>query len=214
MPRVIEKTVFQCNELSDKAKGRARDWFREGNLDYDWWDSVYADAETIANIIGIEFNQKPVKLMNNSTRYDPTIWFSGFSSQGDGACFEGRYAYAKGGAKAIRAHAPMDMELHRIADALQAIQRRHFYRVEARMEHNGRYYHSGCMTVDVSITDAPGYADEPSCADEIRRLMRDFADWIYHQLEAEHDYRQSDETVDADITSNEYEFDENGRRAC
>ena len=92
--------------------------------------SVYEDAAQCGKILGIDLNTKPVKLMGGGTRYDPCIWFSGFASQGDGACFDGTYAYAKGAVKAIRAHAPEDKELHRIADELQAIQRRYFYRIE------------------------------------------------------------------------------------
>ena len=44
-----EKTVliYQFDELSAKAKEKARDWFREGALDYEWWESVYEDAERI-----------------------------------------------------------------------------------------------------------------------------------------------------------------------
>lgn len=48
---------------------------------------------------------------------------------------------------------------------------------------------------------------------ELRQLMRDFADWMYRQLEAEYEYRMSDEQVDDTITANEYEFTESGERA-
>lgn len=41
------KTLYKFDELSDKAKEKARDWYREGALDYDWWDSTYEDAERI-----------------------------------------------------------------------------------------------------------------------------------------------------------------------
>ena len=149
--------------------------------------------------------------MGGGTRYDPCIWFSGFASQGDGACFDGTYAYAKGAAKAIRAHAPEDKELHRIADELQSIQRRYFYRIEARTKHSGHYYHSGCMSVEAWNRDASAYAD---CAaeDDMRDALRSFADWIYRQLEREYDYLNSDYAVDESIIVNEYEFDVEGRR--
>jgi hypothetical protein len=210
MPRTIEKTVFKFEELSDSAKERARDWWREcENQDSDT-SCTYDDASECAKLIGIDMNTKPVKLMGGGTRYDPCIYYSGFSSQGDGACFEGSYSYAKGGSKAIHQHAPKDAELHRIADALQAIQRRYFYRIEAFMKHSGHYYHSGCMSVDVSIQDSDSW-DEPACADDIRQCMRDFADWIYAQLRADYEWRMSDEQVDESITCNEYEFDERGR---
>jgi predicted DNA-binding protein len=36
--------------------------------------------------------------------------------------------------------------------------------------------------------------------------MRDFADWIYKGLEAEYDYRLSDENIDERIGDGEYQF--------
>lgn len=206
------KTIYQFDELEDRAKERARDWYRQGALDYDWWDAVYDDASQCATILGIDLNQKPVKLMSGATRYDAAIYFSGFSSQGDGACFEATYAYAKGAAKKIRSHAPKDTELHRIADELQALQRSNFYRLTARTKHRGHYYHSGCMAVDVDDNETRQTA-WLQVEESLTQLLRDFADWIYRQLEAEHDYFMSDESVDDTIRANEYEFTEDGERA-
>ncbi len=45
--RIITTPVYEFDDLDDKAKDVARDWYREGALDYDWWDSTYEDAETI-----------------------------------------------------------------------------------------------------------------------------------------------------------------------
>ena len=47
----------------------------------------------------------------------------------------------------------------------------------------------------------------------IEDALRDFARWIYRQLDAENDYRNSDEYVDDCIVANDYEFYEGGRRA-
>jgi hypothetical protein len=193
MARKVEKTVFSFDELSDNAKDTARDWYRRDALDYGWFDAVYENAEQCGALLGISINKKK----NGS----PVIYSSGFSSQGDGACFEGSYSYRKGALTAIKTHAPFDIELHHIAKALQDIQRRHFYRLEATMAQRGHYYHSGCMTVDV----------EPDDSDEgIKQCMRDFADWTYKMLKTEHDYLMSDEQVDESIKSNEYEFSEDG----
>ena len=35
MPYTITKEAYSFAELSDRAKERARDWYRQGNLDYD-----------------------------------------------------------------------------------------------------------------------------------------------------------------------------------
>ena len=90
-----------------------------------------------------------MRLVGGGTRAKPCIFFSGFWSQGDGACFEGHYSYAAGAAAAIRAHAPLDVDLHAIADALGAMQRRNFYQLRADIRHHGRYNHEHSMTIAV-----------------------------------------------------------------
>lgn len=90
---------------------------------------VFDDFERIGKILGVRFATRIVPLYGGGTRQKPRIWFSGFWSQGDGACFEGEYEYAKAAPKHIRAYAPKDAELHRIADALQSIQRLNFYQL-------------------------------------------------------------------------------------
>ena len=211
--RVVETNVFQYDELDDRAKERAREWYSrrvfEDSCD---WEYVYEDAAEVADILGIDLRQRRVQLMGGGHRYEPSIYFSGFWSQGDGACFEGTYRYAKGATKKIRGYAPQDKELHRIADELQAVQRKHFYHLIASMNHTGHYCHSGCMSVEVEHNE-DRYRDIGDAEGDIRQLMRDFADWIYAALESEYRYQTSDEAVEEAICANEYEFDENGDRA-
>lgn len=208
---ITEKTVYSFAELNDSAKEKARDWWRECEAQ-DWHgaDSVIEDAERVAENLGIEFATRQVKLMNGTTRPESRVYWSGFHSQGDGACFEGRYSYAKGCTKKIREYAPQDARLHSIADNLQAAQKKHSYKLQASMSHRGHYYHSGCMAVDVEHAD-DSYRDIGDAEDSIRGAMRAFADWIYRQLESEYEYTMVDETVDENIECNGYEFDENGR---
>ena len=154
MPEIIETTVYRLDELSDAAKEKARAWYREGGFDYDWFESVYDDFESIAEILGLRLKTRVVRLYGGGTRQKPCIWFSGFSSQGDGACFETFYSYRKGAPCRIREYAPQDAELHRIADALQVTQRRNFYQLNAEASHRGRYYHEHCMAISVE-RDSP-----------------------------------------------------------
>jgi hypothetical protein len=84
---VICTTVYQFPELSDVAKEKARSWYRELGPHDDWWDAVYEDFERICEILGIRLKTTPVRLMGGGTRAKPCIWFSGFWSQGDGACY-------------------------------------------------------------------------------------------------------------------------------
>lgn len=221
MPRQDTKTatVYTYAELSDRAKDKARDRYREGNFDYDWWDGVYSDAIAMAALMGIEIGP----------RYGSevaAIYFSGFSNQGDGACFEGTYRYRKGALKDLKAQAPtgyMDpetgqrveleanVELHQIARTLQEIQRPYLYKLVATVKHSGHYQHSGCTRIEVTHADDP-YRDVGDAEDGITQALRDFMDWIYDRLEAEYDYLNSDAAIEEGIEANEWEFLEDGTR--
>ena len=207
MPETKTITIYKFNELSDKAKQRARDWYRNG----DTFDAecVTFDAAQCADIIGIKIDTRAQS--NPNAIYEPEVLWSGFWSQGDGACFEGSYRYKKGALAAIMSHAPKDEELHRIARELQEIQRGHFYRIRAIMTHSGHYYHSGCMNVQVFDRDDEN-RDIGDAEERIRQLMRDFADWIYSNLRKEYDWKNEDAQVDETILMNEYTFLEDGAR--
>jgi hypothetical protein len=212
MPSIIETTVYYFDELPDAGKEKARAWYCEGGLDYDWFDFVYEDFERVCDILGIRLDTVPVRIFGGGTRHKPCIWFSGFWSQGDGACFEGDYSYAKGASAAIRRYAPKDFELRRIADGLGAIQRRNFYQLGARITHRGRYHHEYSMAIAVE-RDSPGVQDRTDDADEdVREALRDVARWLYRRLEDEYEHLTSDEAVDESIRLNEYSFTEDGVR--
>lgn len=201
---VTERVLYSFEELSEASKERAREWWRAGaGCDNFFAEAVIDDAEHIAPLLGIDFMVDRVPLCGGGTRTKPRIYWSGFWSQGDGASFEAYFAYKKGSAKAIREHAPMDKELHAIADALQAAQRRVFYRANGTITTRGHYSHSG--TMHISMNDGC-----ESVEDDIEQALREFADWIYSQLEAAYEYEQSDENVDANIIANGYEFTEAG----
>lgn len=206
--------AFTFEELSGKAKEEARDWWRIYGLHDEWWDALYEDFVRVAKILGVEIDPRNQQCRNSATGRiwvdtSPAIYFSGFASQGDGACFEGYYSYGKMAHKKIREYAPKDEDLHSIADALLEIQKANGYLVTASIKHRGHYYHSGCMQVDVYQDDQ--YADAETEA-EVTRLLRRLADWMYHQLGCEYWYMTSDEQVDEAIIANDYLFSSEGSR--
>ena len=212
MPEIKETTVYRLDELSDDAKEKARAWYRQVGLDHDWFEFVYDDFERICAILGVNLKTVPVRLYGGGTRQKPCIWFSGFWSQGDGACFEGRYSHAAGATRTIRDRAPKDNELHRIADVLQAVQRRNFYQLYATVTHRDRYYHEYSMAISVE-RDSPTWQDMTADAEEtVIEALRDLARWLYRQLEREFDDLASDESVDDAITANAYTFTAAGHR--
>lgn len=191
--KTISVHLYQFDELEDKAKEVAREWFRKGYPDYDWWDTVYDDAKDIAKFFGVEIKD---------------IGFSGFWSQGDGACFTGTFRSAdliKTTEEHFKSEYPTEEWLHVLLRRLQTVK----HQEEALLEitARGHYSHSGTMDVD-----------DPDCyyvlaeALEIRSCLRSFADWIYAQLEKEYEYLCSDECVDETIRANEYWFLVDGSR--
>lgn len=192
------------DELSDEAKQHARNEYRSGDYPgYDWWDFAFDDAVRMAGILGIVIDTTPKR--------GPDIYFSGFCSQGDGASFDGRLRYAPDATKKIREETN-DEELIRIADELTTLQMttrllgHEPFKAEVDCS-RGDYCHSGCMGIelhyDEQVDELPEHLER-----DVLQLMRDFADWIYNQLEAEYDYLCSDEYVDERLQDEE--FDEDG----
>lgn len=220
MPRTKCKEVFSFDELSEAAKEKARDWYREGALDYDWWEYIYEDAATIAGFLGIDLRQKPVRLMGGGTRYDPSIYFQLSYSQGDGAAFEGHWQASKVNLKKLKEHAPQDEELARIGTVLADIAERHKdANAACSLTHRDNQKVSAELNTDRSDEEHSLKeweiinTEERAVEEEIEEALEDFATWIYGQLRAECDYRMSDEAVDEEIKVNGYEFNEDGTRA-
>ena len=186
--------IYTYEELSDEAKAKARDWYRK-NDDNEYSEFVIDDAKEVAALMGWEIDK---------------IYWSGFSYQGDGACFEGIMRYNKRCAKLVKAHTN-DEELNRIAKAWQSLQRRNFYALEASVKHRGHYYHEMCTVFDCEDTRSNyGWMQNPEAEDDIKEIARDFMRWIYRQLKTEYEYSVSDEVVAENITANGYEFTEDG----
>jgi hypothetical protein len=212
MPHIVETTVYHLNELSEAGRDKARTWYRESAFEEDWYDCIYEDFETICSILGVHLKTRPVRLFGGGTRAKSCIYFSGFSSQGDGASFEAQYAHDKDTRRKIRAHAPQDTELHAIADALQAAQRTNFYQLRADITHRGRYCHEYCMAISVERDNPVSQGMTAGAEDAVITALRDLARWLYRQLEREYDYQTSDAVVDEAIIANGYTFTETGRR--
>ena len=91
----IARTIYKFDELSEHAKETARDWWRQcENSDFDT-EFMYEDFERVAEALGVTFRRRDVPLYGGGTRSKARIFWTGFSSQGDGASFEGAYAYVK-----------------------------------------------------------------------------------------------------------------------
>ena len=206
-----EKT-YTFDELSGRAKEAARDALRynEHYLHDEWWDSVYEDAGRVAVILGIDLMRTVRRRDGAGTYEEHAIHFSGFCSQGGGACFKGSYRFNPKAVDEMKAYCS-DEPLIGIATELLVMQLARKLRglepFSATISSSGRYSHSGSMEVEIYFEE-----DDEDPIDEIEaellQLMRNFADWIYSSLEKEHDYLMSDECVDMQLE--DQTFDEDG----
>ena len=188
--------IYTYEELSDDAKEKARDWYRSIDDANFWAEFVIDNAKEVAALMGWEIDK---------------IYWSGFSCQGDGACFTGMMRYKKGCAKFVKAYTN-DEELNRIAKAWQDLQRRNFYALRASVKHRGHYSHEMCTEFECEDTRSNyGWMQNPEAEDDIKEIARDFMRWIYKRLESEYEYSVSDEAVEENIIANEYEFTEDGK---
>jgi hypothetical protein len=200
---ILTKTVkaYKFRELSDSAKQRVLEKFYDINVDSDFWYKCdFEDIKEIGKIIGISIED---------------IYFSGFSSQGDGACFEGTYEYKKNSLKAIKDYAPQDTTLHEIAKNLYEIQKINFYTIGAKVTHNGLYSHENCTEIDVYTRDRDGYFNDyltitTKTDTEIKEYLRDFMRWIYKCLNEDYDFLTEEKQIIDTIEANDYDFDEKG----
>jgi hypothetical protein len=223
MPTTKTVVLYTFDELSDDAKERARDWYRRACADdNDYAKSVYEDAADVAELMGLDIRQRRGTNGRGETTWRPSIHYSGFWSQGSGACFDGSWradlCLAQKGA--VAANCPRDIELQRIAGEFERIAAA-YPSACFSVKHRGHYYHSGCTEFDVDLVtddeldaepDALRAAAQSTAVNELKRAARDFMDWIYKQLESGHEYQNAAEQVDESILCNGYTFLENGER--
>lgn len=206
MPGTIEKTVtlFTFDELEGRAKDRARETLqRFATEDSFWHEGVTDDAKECAKLAGFDIDR---------------VMFTGFWSQGDGACFEGAWD-----ADSVDMDTPADdlPEPYRAAilEARQLSGRiPEGWRVWARSKHRGRYYHERSMEVCTEWTWHGPEECEPDefpfdIEEELDALFSSFASAIYAALEREYDWRTDDEQLSEDAAANGYEFTEEGELA-
>lgn len=194
MPKTTICTdVFTFDMLSDKAKEKARDWWREGGLDYEWWNFATTEWEQTT---------LPEQGFPNAE-----ISFSGFWSQGDGASFTSGFDFAKYCESHGVTIRPM---IQRLIDNGMIVISGEF----SRSSHH--YSHENTVTFDYEIWINGDYPNIEASLESIlknvkedgRVLMRK----IYRELEQEYDHLNSNEQVDEAIIANEYTFTEDGKR--
>lgn len=177
--------------------------YRDINVDHhQWWDCVYSDVTEDMKAIGIGVRR---------------MYFSGFWSQGDGACFMGNLDNTR---------AYLD---HHHQDQYPMIRKllEHGGEVYVRCDQSGHYHHEMCTSFWVDADTLTGILPQPTefhvqIADQWQDLlakeMDDFEtdvteQWrtymrdLYRKLEEEYDHLTSDEAVWDTIEANELDTD-------
>ena len=188
--KTIKTKVYLFNELSEDAKIKAIEDAQNAqiNTDYDWHQFIVEDfKEKMYKQYGIDVSN---------------VYFNGFYSQGDGACFEGNvniYEYLK-----------QTKQLTRYKSILKYVKE---YLPNINIKQSGHYYHSKSMT----FTD--NYFFEASetiqnvlyeIMDEIIEICEEESDTLYRELEDEYQRIVSDEAIADTLIANEYYFTEDG----
>jgi len=189
-------------DLKDKILDEHRHW----NVEHiDWWDSVYDQFKYDMGEIGIDVDR---------------MYFSGFWSQGDGACFEGSVC-------------DWELFLKSLGYTEPALIKHATSYFGMRVEHRGHYYHENCTSFEADLPLPDGDADEwflehfsPYQDDrhslheavwmaiinkhDRNALEREFAEVfkdhmrdLYKRLEEEYDYLTSDEAVLDSLEAND-----------
>lgn len=206
MPRTetITKTYYKFSELSEQAQAKAIE--KEQEYQGVTWSDYALDHDCFhaaGKILGIDIDN---------------IYFSGFWSQGDGACFEGSYQYKADMPKKIREEFPTATDLHEIADTLEEAQRVLGDTSSANAYAEDRYMRTrvGVEAADMWEEDLQDCGVDPAQADDavdsVRQALQDFAHWIYKSLEEDYEYATSEENARERLEDCEeiYEYDEDG----
>ena len=195
------------NALTARQRDEILCKHRHFNIEHvDWWECTYDDFKRDMDDIGIEVHR---------------LYFSGFCSQGDGACFEGRVFSWEDFLKSMGYDDPALITLANSSHWTFGV------------EHKGHYYHENCTRFDscIATLDCNDALDEDEFAqafspyeseiqtaawmaliadykrldleeafeEEFKRHMRS----LYNRLEAEYDHLTSDESVLESLDTND-----------
>lgn len=227
METIVEPQTYTIQQLieleQDEALERIRHWWQEHGAEHDWWDYIYDDAKSEGYQLGFVIND---------------INFSGFYSQGDGACWEGQVDLAQW----LKTHTEDSIG----REAWLTLIREEYCDKHLGVSFSGRYSHSNTMRCNgldwVDDIDGFGIRDEDAFlkGDSIFNGMRytdlhniirssgypytdpndleeamfesakDYADEIYSRLRKEYEYIMSDENLIEMCSINEWKFNKEG----
>jgi len=184
-----EKEVFNYSELSDSAKATAG----EEMIFDEWYKYTKDEFHSILETLGF---------------YNVETYFTGFSSQGDGACFTASVSYEKGCLSTIKKEYPTWTELHSIVSEYIKVQKKAFYGIGGTVNHSGHYYHE--LSMDYYLENKHGDWLNEDLTEQFKEVCRDLAKLYYKRLENDYEYQVGEGAKDT-AEANEYTFTEDGK---
>jgi len=177
------KIYAYFEELEEDRKKAAIEENKHINIEDGWYESSFEDAREVGSLMGLNVAE---------------IYFRGFSSQGDGACFNCTFSHIADIVESIKEYAPLDEQLHSIAARFSEQHAKALHTAHGLTK--SRFTRCSMLT---TIKHDKGVVKH----DEWRELLEDFASWIYKRLESEYDYLISDEAIKNTLIANEKEFE-------
>lgn len=185
-----EYKTFTFQELKKEAREKALEELGQINVDYDGWsDWIIKDWTRRLDKLGYRNSE---------------IYFSGFYSQGDGACFVAKVdilAWIKQH-KAKARFSKLYKELENGAWA------------EISIIHNYHYYFATSTSVEYngeSELSDKAYSQLEEISKSIEDEREKLGNKIYKELKENYEYLTSEEAIIETIEANEYRFFEDGR---
>jgi hypothetical protein len=217
-----ELTVDEDIAPDKRAVDKAREWLREGALDYEWWDTSYDMWKEALEQIGFS---------------EPDISFSGFCSQGDGAsftcksvdieplldflCTPRKASQSIGSLEGDKGEDFRPWLLHKTnagysgygPKMLRLLTARDY--ISCRVERTSHHYvHSNTCTFYAEWEGSGNHPRIEALVQEFERvgeaLRDDLSDAIYEFLEEESEWLTSDEALVDSADANDWVFDRHG----
>lgn len=214
MPRIKQTTVYKYDELSDDAKERARDWYRESMAgDTYAAESVTEDFADVLKAAGFAVSKRRGTQSELALYWDTNPIGGGFDAYWSAQRVDVApviadrpvtYTDGDGKVQTCKSNARLVPILERIAKL--AADHPHSY---GSVNTSTRYMLLEC-TWDVGDETEETNPDD---VEEFESICQDLAHYLGRAVSDEFDYQNSDAAVAESIEANEYEFTEEGKRA-
>lgn len=178
--------LYKFEELKEDIKQKVIEKYRDINVEYqEWYDGVFEDWYLKLKKLGYE---------------DTKIYFSGFGSQGDGACF-----IAKVNIEGYLSAHKLKTKFKKLLECADNI--------SITITHNWRYYFASSTDVNFEYFEDDEKVE--SLLNQLETVIRSERETlgkeIYNNLDEEYYGLISDEAVKQAIQGNDYEFMNDGR---